>query len=188
MQIRMARVEDAPALLAIYAPYIEKTAITYEYTVPTLAEFSERIENILKKYPYLVLEEAGEIQGYAYASSFRTRAAYAWCAETSIYLRMNSRQKGYGRALLKKLEELLARQGILTLYACIAYHETEDEVLSHASLYFHEKMGYTKAAHVHRCAYKLDRWLDLVIMEKMLGGHPHPPAPVTDPVFPDNMV
>ena len=185
MQIRMARVEDAPALLAIYAPYIEKTAITYEYTVPALEEFAQRIENILKKYPYLVLEEEGEIQGYAYASAFRTRAAYAWCAETSIYLRMDSRQKGYGRALLEKLEELLAKQGVLTLYACIAYRDTEDEVLTHASIHFHGKMGYTKAAHVHRCAYKLDRWLDLVIMEKMLGEHVCPPMPVGDPVSPD---
>ena len=181
MNIRLATVADAPQLLGIYAPYIEETAITYEYTVPTEAEFAGRIENTLKKYPYLVLEDEGEIKGYAYASPFRTRAAYAWCVETSIYLRKDCRKKGYGKALLQKLEEMLKKQNVLSVYACISYAEEEDEILTHASIHFHEKMGYKKAAHVHSCGYKFERWFDLVIMEKMLGEHTKKPAPVKKP-------
>ena len=73
MHIRPAQVTDAKELLAIYAPYVEKTAITFEYDVPSLSEFAERIANTLKKYPYLVAEEDGQILGYAYASPFKGR-------------------------------------------------------------------------------------------------------------------
>ncbi|MBE5784082.1 MAG: N-acetyltransferase [Clostridiales bacterium] len=181
MNIRLATVADAPQLLAIYAPYIEETAITYEYTVPSVAEFAARIENTLKKYPYLVLEDEGEIRGYAYASPFRTRAAYAWCVETSIYLRKDCRKKGYGKALLQKLEKLLKEQNVLSVYACISFAEEENEILTHASIHFHEKMGYAHAARVHQCGYKFERWFDLVIMEKMLGEHTKKPAPLKKP-------
>ena len=72
--IRSASVNDAEALLNIYAYYVENTAITFEYDVPTLEEFTHRIENTLKKYPYLVAEKDGEILGYAYAGVFKDRS------------------------------------------------------------------------------------------------------------------
>ena len=68
-KIRVASPEDAPEILAIYAPYVEKTAITFEYDIPSLPEFRGRIERTLKKYPYLVAEQDGEILGYAYTLS-----------------------------------------------------------------------------------------------------------------------
>ena len=99
MNIRTASPENASALLDIYAPYVKDTAITFEYQVPTLEEFADRIRNTLKKYPYLIAEENGELLGYAYASSFKARAAYNWSVETSVYVRQGEHRRGVGRAL-----------------------------------------------------------------------------------------
>lgn len=88
--IRVAAPGDAAELLALYRPYVEDTAISFEWETPTLEEFTARIRRTLTKYPYLVLEQAGELLGYAYLSPFHTRAAYAWGAETTIYLRRDS--------------------------------------------------------------------------------------------------
>ena len=99
MIIRTATPQDAEAILAIYTPYIEQTAITFEYDVPSMDEFRKRIENTLKKYPYLVGEEEGEIVGYAYAEVFKARAAYSRCVETSIYVKMDQHGKGIGKKL-----------------------------------------------------------------------------------------
>lgn len=87
IKIRSANIDDAETLLSIYKPYIENTAITFEYDVPSVEEFSGRIRGTLEKYPYLVLESAGEILGYCYASVFKGRAAYSRSVETSIYVK-----------------------------------------------------------------------------------------------------
>ena len=84
MNIRLATPSDAATLLAIYAPYVENTAITFEYEVPTIEDFANRIEKTLEKYPYLVAEEDGLILGYAYASTYYARAAYDWAVELSV--------------------------------------------------------------------------------------------------------
>ena len=89
--IRTAIIADAEALLQIYAPYVRNTAITFEYEIPTVEEFRERIRNTLKKYPYLVVEKGNEIRGYAYTGAFKGRAAYDWAVETTIYLREDQR-------------------------------------------------------------------------------------------------
>ena len=86
-KIRVATKQDAKSLVEIYAPYVEKTAITFEYTVPTVEEFEKRIERVLEKYPYLVAERDGEIVGYAYASAFHERPAYDWAVETTVYVK-----------------------------------------------------------------------------------------------------
>ena len=93
-KIRMATAADTKAILDIYAPYIEHTNITFEYVVPTEAEFASRIEEILEKYPYLVYEEDGVIGGYAYAHQFMVRAASQWGAELSVYQAPAVQQKG----------------------------------------------------------------------------------------------
>ena len=82
LTIRVAKPEDAKVLLKIYAPYVEKTAITFEYEVPSEEDFAGRIRHILTKYPYLVLEENGELLGYAYAGTFNERSACDWAVET----------------------------------------------------------------------------------------------------------
>lgn len=86
-RIRIATRRDAAKLLEIYAPYVEKTAVTFEYEVPAVTEFEKRIDHILGKYPYLVAERAGDISGYAYAGVFKDRAAYRWAVETTVYVR-----------------------------------------------------------------------------------------------------
>lgn len=178
MTIRTAKISDAGALLAIYAPYVESTAITFEYDVPSLSEFSERIRHTLEKYPYLVAEEDGKILGYAYASPFKSRAAYQWAVETTIYLDREAKGKGIGRQLYAALENALQEMNILNACACIAHTEQEDEYLTNASMHFHEKMGYRLAAHFHQCGYKFGRWYDMIWMEKMLGVHANNPAEV----------
>ena len=107
MMIRIAKEEDAEALLAIYAPYIEHTVITYEYDVPTVEEFRGRIRRVLERYPYLVAELNGKICGYAYASAFHDRPACGWNVETSIYVDQNKKGIGIGTALYDKLEKIL---------------------------------------------------------------------------------
>lgn len=169
--IRCARMEDAGRLLEIYAPYVEKTAITFEYDVPAEEEFAGRMEKVMKKYPYLVAERDGEILGYAYASPFHSRAAYGWCVETSIYVVMEKRSGGIGGALYNRLEEALRAQGILNLNACIGFADPEDEYLKNDSVSFHAHFGYSMVGRFHRCGWKFGRWYDMVWMEKMLGEH-----------------
>ena len=105
--IRTATIDDAGELLSIYAPYVNHTAITFEYDVPDLQAFRTRMAGILEEYPFLVAEDEGRIVGYAYASAFHGRAAYKHSAETSIYLDQQCRQRGIGRQLYGELERIL---------------------------------------------------------------------------------
>ena len=179
MLIRSALLSDAPALAAIYAPYVERTAITFEYEPPSVQAFEKRMEAIMARYPYLVLEDdEGTALGYAYAGAFKTRAAYDWAVETSVYLRMDARGKGYGKALYAALEEALIRRGFLNAYACVTCPEKDDEYVTRASVRFHERMGYRLCGTFRRCGYKFGRWYDMVWMEKWLGDHKNnPPSP-----------
>lgn len=171
LMIRSAELKEAEKLFEIYAPYITDTAITFEYDIPSLKEFENRIRKIQEKYPYLVAEVDGEIVGYAYATAFHPRAAYGRCAEMAIYLKMDSRGQGIGRKLYEELEARLKEMGILNLYACVGYAPVEDEYLTNASVRFHEKMGYKMNGHFTKCGYKFGRWYDMVWMEKMIGEH-----------------
>jgi phosphinothricin acetyltransferase len=168
MNIRIAAPDDAAALAAIYAPYVEHTPITFETEAPSPEEFAGRIARTLKKYPYLAAEEDGVISGYAYASAFKGRAAYDWSVETSIYVREGLGRKGIGSALYRRLEELLRRQNICNMCACITYPNP-------ASISFHEAFGYHTVAHFTASGYKLGAWHDMVWMEKTLCEHEIPP-------------
>ena len=143
-----------------------------------LPEFTRRITETLKRYPYLVLEDEGKIMGYAYAGPFKARAAYDWSVETTIYIRQDAHGKGYGKALYTALEDELKRRHFLNPYACIAYSEREDETLTHLSPLFHERMGYTLCGTFRQCGYKFGRWYDMIWMEKHLGEHKTAPLPV----------
>ena len=136
-KIRFAAEKDAEAILKIYAPYIEKTAITFEYEVPSLSEFSKRIAEIQKKYPWIVYEEEGEILGYAYGGPEYTRAAYQWTVETSVYLSEKARGKGIGTALYEKILDILKKQNF-----CVCYVLINDD--NEASIKLHEKFGFVK--------------------------------------------
>lgn len=178
IRIRPAKPEDAEKLLAIYAPYVEQTAITFEYEVPTVEEFRERIHNTLKKYPYLVAEQGGEPVGYAYVGPFHDRPAYDWAVETSIYVDQNKKRMGIGKKLHEALEEELRNRGFLNMNACIAYPAQEDEYLTRNSLGFHTHLGFRPVGSFTRCGYKFGRWYNMVWLEKLMGEHPASPAPV----------
>ena len=176
--IRSVSEKDTQAVLDIYAWYVENTAITFEYDVPSAEEFAGRIRNILKKYPYLAAVQDGVIVGYAYAGTFKDRAAYDWAVETTIYLRHDLQHAGIGRVLYTALEDALRRQGILNLYACIGYPKQDDEYLTSNSADFHAHLGYRMVGRFIDCGYKFGRWYDMVWMEKMLGDHISPQPPV----------
>lgn len=171
IHIRVASVDDAEALLAIYAPYVEKTAITFEYEVPSLDEFRGRICHTLQKYPYLVAEEKEKILGYAYVGTFHDRAAYDWAVETSIYVDENLRRSGVGGKLNRALEVVCKAMGILNMEACIAVPEVEDEHLTRNSEEYHTHIGYRLVGEFYKCGYKFGRWYNMVWMEKMIGEH-----------------
>ena len=176
MKIRTAKPEDAGAILKIYAPYIENTAISFEYEVPSEEEFRSRVEDILKKHPYLVAEEDGEITGYAYASPFKARAAYRHSAEVSIYISLGNHGRGLGPMLYEELEKRLIRQNVYVAYACITETDREDDDhLTDESIRFHTKMGYHLVGKHKECGYKFGRWYNMIWMEKELAAKPEHP-------------
>lgn len=169
--IRTAMISDASEILDIYGYYVANTAISMEYEVPGLGEFEKRIENTLENYPYLVAEQDGKIIGYAYAGKFHPRAAFYRSAEVSIYISKDAVKCGLGRKLYEAIEAKLTEQGILNVYASIAYTDVEDEYLTNNSTQFHEHMGYKKVAQFSNCCIKFGRWYHLIWMEKFLGEH-----------------
>lgn len=178
VSIRMATEADAEEILQIYSPYVTNTAITFEYDIPSVTEFSQRIRDTLKRYPYIVAVEEDCIVGYAYASAFKERAAYDWAVETTVYLKQDYQGKGLGKKLYMALENLLKRQNILNLNACIAYTPVDDVHLDNTSIAFHQHLGYAKVGHFTKCGYKFGTWYDMIWMEKMLGEHPEVPESV----------
>ena len=164
--LRDATIQDIPAILDIYRPYILNTAITFEYDVPTLAQFEDRFRAITREFTWLVWEEDGEILGYAYGSRAFERAAYGWDADLSIYLRQGCSGRGIGRALYETLEQRLAAQGYYVLYALVTSANA-------GSCAFHEAMGYREAMRLPACGFKFGQWYDVIWYEKRLKtGNP----------------
>lgn len=161
--IRMASREDIPAILEIYAPYVAHTAISFEYAVPTLEDFTARFERITARFPWLVWEENGKILGYAYGSLPWERAAFQWCAEVSIYLHPDAHRRGIGSALYRVLEQLLSLQGYLKVYAVVT-------TANRASVEFHEKAGYRLTASFPDCGFKHGAWHGTLWLEKELSS------------------
>ena len=159
--IRIAEERDLPEILSIYAPYVLNTTHTFEYDVPTEEEFLARFRSVTAAFPWLVWEEEGRILGYAYGSAPFERAAYRWSSETSVYLRPDAQGRGIGRRLYTALEKILALQGFLKNYAIITSENSP-------SLAFHKSLGYAIAAEMPGCAYKFEKKLGIVWMEKEL--------------------
>ncbi len=171
LNIRLATPDDAEAILRIYRPYIENTVITFECAVPTVAEFRERIAAILKRHPYLVADTEIGIVGYAYASDFKSRSAYDWSVETSIYVDRQWHGCGIGTALYRELEAWLRNQNVINLYACITWPNPH-------SVRFHRGFRYRKIAYFHKCGYKFQKWRSVIWMAKRIGQHRRRPAAV----------
>jgi len=163
MSIRIAEIKDIPQMLAIYAPYVESTAYSFEYTAPTLSQFTARFESYTKQFPWLVWEEEGQVLGYAYGSAPFERAAFGWCAEASIYLCPRAHRKGIGTRLYRALEEVLKAQGYRKLYALVTSENT-------GSVLFHEALGYRQMATFPDCGYKFGRLHSLIWLQKDLNS------------------
>ena len=170
MKIEKVSTADAEELLAIYAPYVEETAISFEYEVPSVDEFRNRIEQISAKYPYIKAVVDGKIAGYAYAVSFKDRRAYDWSVELSVYVKDGVHRQGVGRLLYTELEKILYAQNVYNLCACIAYPYPDSEK-------FHERMGFQTVAHFHHSGFKSGHWVDMIWMEKALREHDGAPEP-----------
>lgn len=167
--IRPAVPEDAGALLAIYAPYVSQTAISFEYDLPSCEEFTARIRSIKDRYPYLVAELDGKPVGYAYASSFHPRMGFHWDVELSIYLSLDCQRHHLGTRLYQTLLALLRHQNVVTAYACI--------VSPGSSIAFHEAIGFQRVGLFPRSGWKAGSWHDIVFMEYSLRQRVTAPDP-----------
>lgn len=167
MTIRDARRSDVPAMLAIYAPFVEHTAVSFEYEVPTEAEFARRLEEHQAAFPWLVCEENGKVMGYAYAGRAFERAAYGWNAEISCYLAPELRGRGVGRRLYARIEEILTRLGYYKLFAVVTSANAP-------SVAFHRALGFRDAACFRNVGYKQGGWYDVLWLEKTLCDRPEP--------------
>ena len=170
MGIRFAAEADAPALLAIYAQYIE-TGITFEYQLPTREEFARRIRDFGGTYPYLVCEENGCIVGYAYAHRQAERAAYQWNAELSVYLDRSCTSRGLGRRLYGALIDILRLQGVRTVYALVTLPNEKSEGL-------HRSMGFRLMGVQRSTGYKAGAWRDVAWFEKPIAPYDQNPEPI----------
>lgn len=170
--LRLAKKEDAVAILDIYAPYIKNTSITFETEVPSVASFAERIENYLKNYPWLVCEINGKIAGYAYGSKYRERTAYQWSIECSVYVDEKYWKHGVAKALYTALFEILKQQGFMNVYAVI-------NLPNEKSVAFHERLGFIHFADFENVGYKLGKWKTVGWWQRQLNEFiEEPPAPI----------
>ncbi len=158
MSIRMAEPADVPAMLAIYAEYID-TTITFETEVPTEQDFRGRLEGILNEHPWIVWEEDGRVCAYAYAHRLKERAAYAWSTELSVYVDRGCRGSGIGRRLYEALIAILGMQGVVRVFACVTIPNGPSES-------FHRAMGFRTVGRFEKAGYKSGEWHDVEWLEK----------------------
>ncbi|HEU4323738.1 MAG TPA: arsinothricin resistance N-acetyltransferase ArsN1 family B [Roseiflexaceae bacterium] len=173
-RLRLVTPEDAPAILGIYAPVVEQTAISFELAAPDLEEVRRRISEGLVRYPWLVCDAPGGPAGYAYASQHRARLAYQWAAEVSVYVHPERRGQGVGRRLYRALLALLALQGYCVAYAGIA-------LPNQASVALHEAVGFRPLVVYRAVGYKHGAWRDVGWWECDLRPREPDPAPPRSP-------
>lgn len=162
--IRPSRDEDIEAITAIYRHHVLTGTGTFEIEPPSPADMANRRADVLSKgLPYLVVEEAGQILGFAYCNWFRPRAAFRFSAEDSIYMLQGTHRQGLGRSLLAELCSQAERAGVRKMIAVIG------DSANAGSIGVHRNLGFTDAGTVKACGWKFDRWLDIVFMEKPLG-------------------
>ena len=168
--IRLATLDDAPAVAAIYAPYCLDSRISFEEAAPSAEEMARRISGERPGlYPWLVAEADGAVLGYAASGAFRTRPAYRWSVETGLYLASEAKGRGIGRALLTSLLELLKGQGFVTAIGAIALPNA-------ASVALHEKLGFEKVGAYRGTGFKHGQWLDVGLWQRDLAPRGLPPA------------
>lgn len=174
-EIRLINTSDAAAALAVYAPYVLNTAISFEYDVPSLDDFKKKIEKISSQYPWLVCEYNGQIVGYAYGSTHRDRTGYQWSPESTVYLDEQYHRRGIARVLYETLFKLLKMQGYYSIYAGILSSNVK-------SVEFHRALGFEEIGLFKNIGYKLGEWHSNLWMQYFLQEHiaePSMPIPFT---------
>jgi L-amino acid N-acyltransferase YncA len=161
--VRLATTADAEACAAIYAPYVERTAVSFELVAPTAAEMAARIEAALATHAWFVLEQDGRVVGYAYGARLHSRAAYRWSCEVSVYVEMGRRRTGAGRVLYNALLGRLAERGYLRAVAGMTLPNEE-------SVGLHEAMGFVSVGVYRRIGFKLGSWHDVEMTQRSLGA------------------
>lgn len=174
--LRRATPADAAAIHAIYAPIVERTAISFELEAPSVDDIAARIANHSPLHAWLVDEDDATraLRGYAYASPYRARAAYRFTVELSVYVAPEARRSGVARTLYRSLVELSRRQGYVRALAAIALPNA-------ASVALHEAVGFTAIGVLRDVGYKLGAWHDVGMFELPLRASAHPehePLPV----------
>lgn len=161
MVVRDAEPADAAACAAIYAPYVEETAISFELTPPDAGEMAERIAAAQRAHAWLVAETDGQVVGYAYGRRFHERAAYRWSCEVSLYVARDRRRTGVGRTLYEALFVRLAALGYHTAVAGMTLPNA-------ASMALHLEMGFEPVGTYHRIGWKNDAWHDVAWAQRPL--------------------
>ena len=151
MNIHIAKLDDAQGILDIYAPIVEQTIISFELAPPTVEEIQARIAKTRLQYPYLVCKEDGVVAGYVYGSTFRSRPAYQWTVEVTVYVHPDFRRRNIARALYSALFDLLKVQGYVTAVAVIG-------LPNEGSVTLHEGLGFESVGVFERVGYKLGGW------------------------------
>jgi L-amino acid N-acyltransferase YncA len=180
-RLRLATADDAAVLADIYAPYVRETTISFELEPPSADEMASRVAAIGEFHPYLVLELDGRVRAYAYASRWRTRPAYDWIAETSIYVARESVGRRLGEPLYRALLDLLALQGFWWAFGGIALPNAESQR-------FHARLGFEWLGCFPAVGSKFGRWCDLEFWRYRLapadtGGEPVPVRAISDPTL-----
>ena len=169
MTIRFATPDDAPVILAIYAPFITESSVSFEYEVPTVAEFTSRIQTVQQQLPYLVAESDGRVLGYSYASKHRDRTAYQWSVETTVYVHPDGHRQGIARQLYTILFDFLRRQGYYSAYAGITLPNAK-------SVGFHQAMDFEPVGVYENIGYKMGVWHDVGWFQRMIQPYQVDPA------------
>jgi L-amino acid N-acyltransferase YncA len=152
--IRFAELDDAPAIRAIYAPFVESTVVSFEVVPPSVEEMAGRIARISAQYPWLVCERDCQVAGYVYACQHRERAAYRWAVDVTVYVGTEHQRRGVARALYTCLISMLRKQGFMHAYAGIT-------LPNEGSVGIHEAVGFRKLATYPAVGFKFGEWRDV---------------------------
>jgi len=177
--IRKAETVDAKTICGIYNHYVENTIITFEEQPVTVADMANRIREVTASFPWLVFERNREVVGFAYASRWKSRCAYRYSVESTVYLAPEVTGHGIGRQLYRELILALCDRAIHSVIGGIALPNP-------ASIALHEKLGFEKVAHFTEVGRKFDQWIDVGYWELIICGADHGAAASSPPTFRSN--
>jgi len=170
MELRVATLDDAAAVAAVYRPYVASTPISLEIEPPDEDEMRRRIQSTVTAYPWLICEERGEVVGYAYGGQHGSRAGYRWSVDSSVYIHSSFHRRGVGRALYTSLFRMLAAQGFVSLYAGVTLPNP-------GSVAIHESFGFRPVGVYRNAGFKAGTWYDVGWWQRGLQDPPPSPPP-----------